>query len=692
MGRSNKGFSLVELIVALAIFGIAGVSVFGFTVNSSRLYQRSNEDMKVQYEQQLAVNQIRDMVVESDRGIYFDETSQTLAFYGAVKNDGSGDVYPVTVIRYNQVEQKLYFGTKEFTSVSEITFVDITADTLLAENVTVFKVDLTKVKNDKMLFEIAFKVGDEVQTVTETVALRNRLVVSNQVDTIWGEEAEVIESFIQKITISRGGKEFTYDETDTIGKSSGKVVVPYSAKVVANEESDREYAVAWKVEGEPEGVLLDAGGELTIPSTVPSSTTFYLYAYCVDEPDKETRIKITITDSGVYPESMTLELGDTTEGNGFKTYKLVPTVTYSDTSQKSDYNLFIWEFSDNLPEGCTFNKQTGLLTLGPAANSKDITITAKVKERKADGTVLSADCEISIGKDEIKEFVPGPTIKIVASKNLSRGGYVFPTIVFENATHSSYTYNWKVEPYKDEESAEFNQNQSPQDTKSFHLISLGERGGYESWNVRHEMTTDATRRTISLNCAIQLNWNKTFKVKVSATATDKEGKSLTATPVIISIEPVELEIKRHEGFVEGEDRNAAILANSDLKYEDWCMGETGDKNITTRRWFRVQAKNLWLTNANVWQTHWNSKYTYKDANNILIDWNNGGITGATLTDRMLIGFKIRLQDWEKVTPRPAYLTYFLEMRDNYGNEVTSNTEEFKVVYEKYDPKTDNGGN
>ena len=61
MRRNNKGFSLVELIVALAIFAIAGVAVFGFMVNSSRLYQRTNVEVKLQYEQQLAVNQIRDM-------------------------------------------------------------------------------------------------------------------------------------------------------------------------------------------------------------------------------------------------------------------------------------------------------------------------------------------------------------------------------------------------------------------------------------------------------------------------------------------------------------------------------------------------------------------------------------------------------------------------------------------------------
>ena len=230
MGRNNKGFSLVELIVALAIFGVAGVAVFGFMVNSSRLYQRSNVDVKLQYEQQLAVNQIRDMVVESDKGIYFDDTSKTLALYGAMKNVSGVKSYPVTVIRYVESEQRLYYGVKEFSAVTEITFADVTTDKLLAENVKKFNVDLTKVKNDKVFFEVVFIVGDREQQVKETVALRNRLIVSNQVDTIWGDEPVVIESFIQKVAIKRDGREFADGEQDTIGKFGSSVLWALTAR------------------------------------------------------------------------------------------------------------------------------------------------------------------------------------------------------------------------------------------------------------------------------------------------------------------------------------------------------------------------------------------------------------------------------------------------------------------------------
>ena len=126
MMRNNKGFSLIELLVALAILAVAGVAIAGFVMNTSHSYSQTNTEIKLQYEQQLAVNQIRDMIVESDRGIYFDSASKTLALYGAVRKDGGDQYYPVTVISYKETEEKLYFGTKEFASVSEITFASVT--------------------------------------------------------------------------------------------------------------------------------------------------------------------------------------------------------------------------------------------------------------------------------------------------------------------------------------------------------------------------------------------------------------------------------------------------------------------------------------------------------------------------------------------------------------------------------------
>ena len=110
MMRNNKGLSLIELIVAIAILAVAGVAILGFVMNTSSSYAKTNKEVKLQYEQQLAVNQVRDMIVESDKGIYFDSASKTLAFYGATKKVSGTTVYPVSVISFKDAEKKMYFG------------------------------------------------------------------------------------------------------------------------------------------------------------------------------------------------------------------------------------------------------------------------------------------------------------------------------------------------------------------------------------------------------------------------------------------------------------------------------------------------------------------------------------------------------------------------------------------------------
>ncbi|MGN0155931.1 MAG: type II secretion system protein J, partial [Lachnospiraceae bacterium] len=87
MKKNDRGYSLVELIVAFAIFAVVGIAVFGFMTYSSNNYRRTNTDIKLQYEQQLAVNQVRDLIVESTSAIYFDESSKTLAIYSLGTND-----------------------------------------------------------------------------------------------------------------------------------------------------------------------------------------------------------------------------------------------------------------------------------------------------------------------------------------------------------------------------------------------------------------------------------------------------------------------------------------------------------------------------------------------------------------------------------------------------------------------------
>lgn len=691
MMRNNKGFSLIELIVALAIMAVAGVSIFGFVMNTSHSYGQSNKEVKLQYEQQLAVNQIRDMVVESDKGIYFDSTSKTLALYGAVKKVGADTYYPVTVIRYVESEGKLYFGTRDFASVTEISFAAVTDLKVLSENVTAFDVDLTGVKKDKVQLNLKFTVGEKEQEVKETVALRNRLVVSNMVNTIWGEDAKKVDSFIKGIYIYRGTKKYANGEQDVIGKYGESVTVAYRAEVIGSDESNRDYAVKWSLENAPAGVSVSEDGMVIVAATAQASGIFKLRATSVDDGTKSCFIEIQIEDTGIYAVNATLECSGPVVGNGQHIYILVPTLYYTNEDPKKDCSLFTWEGVDSLPSGCVFHPEDGTLVLTTGANGQSFTIKAKATERNSKGEVILTN-EITIVAKDIPEYIPGAKVRIAVASTLPRGGYVFPTMVFENTTSSSYTYHWKVEPYYDNESTKWGEL----DNSDFKLISLSETGGYQSWDVKHELETGANRRSIALNCAESLNWSKTYKVMIHGTAVDEDGNELVATSRIVTINPVKVSIELTDGKNIGGsvltwDKDKPILADTTLRYEDWywekkVKGSEAAKYSPTRRWFTINCENLYIKGGYMQGCSVEAHYSFENQIGVLLSNDTVGVpSGMFPTSELACGFSKQMIHWEKLADRPVYMNYFIAIKDGSGNSKNSNTQRFTIDYDFYEP-------
>lgn len=71
MRIGQKGFTLVEIIVSLAIMTIVAGSVGAFIVAGNNSYLRGNKELTLQEEAQLTANQMIDLIIDVEKDILF---------------------------------------------------------------------------------------------------------------------------------------------------------------------------------------------------------------------------------------------------------------------------------------------------------------------------------------------------------------------------------------------------------------------------------------------------------------------------------------------------------------------------------------------------------------------------------------------------------------------------------------------
>lgn len=214
----NKGFTMVELIIVIAILSIVGLILGTLITTGVNLYQRQNKDLNLQTRSQLLQSQLTTYITNADLGVYAPEDMDTAFFpSGSVttifatlsiddeyyKGVGSaqkksdfeaGTIHALAgIIAYSSEQEKAYYFTGFGGSVDGLpviaTFVDgkITSLTatesgiisediskwpVLSDYVSDLKIDVVS-KSQVVNIEMGLEYSERVYTYDFTVALRN---------------------------------------------------------------------------------------------------------------------------------------------------------------------------------------------------------------------------------------------------------------------------------------------------------------------------------------------------------------------------------------------------------------------------------------------------------------------------------------------------------------------------------------
>lgn len=156
---NNYGYTLVELIIVMAIMAFIGLAVAGFIGTSMNQYKSSGDEIDLQQEAQLAMNQLGDLILASnDVSTNGDDMTITYEKY----------IYKVTL---DTSKNKIYL--RKDTIEGDGT-VNKGEDALMAEYVKGLSVSVNNNSNSVDV-TMDFEVGKKSYRATQNFSIRNTL-------------------------------------------------------------------------------------------------------------------------------------------------------------------------------------------------------------------------------------------------------------------------------------------------------------------------------------------------------------------------------------------------------------------------------------------------------------------------------------------------------------------------------------
>ena len=242
----NRGLTLIELVITVAIIAIFSGVVMTFIMTGSNTYRSTSSNAKVQMETQELVDRMEDLIIDTNRSLYYangtgentgSEIKNDIKQSGAgnsdgnktfivcneyKNNDGNTSQYICDVIDWDKEDATVYYSQREYTATSSsddsgknetetAAFSEDEGDvsafspdeedsgeqnvrnartkvnrSVLATGILDFRADVTKVESDNIVcFQLSTENGKKEIETLHSVSLRNKVKVKKPADSGW---------------------------------------------------------------------------------------------------------------------------------------------------------------------------------------------------------------------------------------------------------------------------------------------------------------------------------------------------------------------------------------------------------------------------------------------------------------------------------------------------------------------------
>ncbi len=257
--KSSLGFTIIELITAIAILAVLGVSVGMFMSTSSKTYSKLSVEAQLQSEAQLVANMINELAIDS-----FDAASTTTESFGYESGDGKILILDSTVegvkkqyiVGRKAADKELYLAerTDNGSGWGAVT------EALLGNYIADFTVDTSRVESENMLrFTLSYEKGGRTYDGNYQVLMRNRAYADREEDPSTPNQnvtlaLQLDPQFIYVDIVNETVPFYYIGTTDDSNKRTyTDNGIPFTATVFTNQNtSDKK--VTWELKNEDEAL------------------------------------------------------------------------------------------------------------------------------------------------------------------------------------------------------------------------------------------------------------------------------------------------------------------------------------------------------------------------------------------------------------------------------------------------------